>query len=107
MDAWINRYIFPNAVLPSIAALGTAMEDQLVVEDVHNIGPHYDMTLMAWLANFERAWPTLRGKYGDEFFRMWRYYLLTSAGSFRARYLQVYQLVMTIVGRKQPESIRS
>ncbi len=103
MDPWVNKHIFPNAVLPSIAAIGTSMEDQLVVEDVHNIGPHYDRTLMAWLANFEQAWPFLRARYSEQFFRMWRYYLLTSAGSFRSRYLQLFQIVMTRAGRAQPD----
>lgn len=102
MDPWINKYIFPNAALPSMSAIALAMEDQLVVEDVHNIGPDYDRTLMAWNTNFEKAWPALRERYGEQFFRMWRYYLLTAAASFRARYLQLFQVVITKVGRAHP-----
>jgi cyclopropane-fatty-acyl-phospholipid synthase len=103
MEPWFNKYIFPNAVLPTIAALGKSMEQLLVLEDVHNIGPHYDRTLMAWLANFEAAWPTLKNKYGERFYRMWRYYLLTSAAGFRVRYTQLFQLVMTRTGTTQPD----
>jgi cyclopropane-fatty-acyl-phospholipid synthase len=82
------------------------MEDVLVPEDVHNIGPHYDKTLMAWWEAFDAAWPTLRTRYGDPFYRMWKYYLMTSAASFRARYLNLQQIVATVAGTPQPTTIR-
>ena len=84
-EPWSNKYIFPNGMLPSIAQLGAAIEPNFVMEDWHNFGPYYDQTLMAWNDKFEKAWPGLRAKYGDRFYRMWRYYLLTSAGAFRSR----------------------
>ncbi len=102
-EPWTDKYIFPNGMLPSIAQLSTAMEGLFVIEDLHNIGPHYDPTLMAWHANFEKAWPDLREKYGDRFYRMWRYYLLSSAGGFRARNQQLWQIVFTRQGSPQPE----
>jgi cyclopropane-fatty-acyl-phospholipid synthase len=94
-DAWINKYIFPNGMIPSVAQLGKAMEGHWVVEDWHNFGPDYDKTLMAWWGNFDRAWPALQHKYGDRFYRMWKYYLLGCAGAFRARKLQLWQLVLS------------
>jgi cyclopropane-fatty-acyl-phospholipid synthase len=94
-DAWIDRYIFPNGMVPSVVQLGTAMEGLWAVEDWHNFGPDYDPTLMAWWENFRRAWPRLREKYGERFYRMWRYYLMSSAGAFRARRLQLWQLVLS------------
>ena len=84
-NSWTTRYIFPNSMLPSIAQLGKAMEGLFIMEDWHNFGPDYDKTLMAWHANFEKSWPELKEKYGDRFYRMWRYYLLSSAGGFRSR----------------------
>ena len=102
IDAWFHRYVFPNAAIPSLAQITAAMDGMFVPEDVHNIGPHYDRTLMAWAANFERAWPRLRTRYGDRFRRIWRYYLLSSAGAFRARFMQLYQVVMTRPGTRQP-----
>jgi len=102
-DPWTDKYIFPNGMLPSITQLGSAMEDLFVMEDWHNIGPHYDPTLMAWHANFEQAWPTLQPKYGDTFYRMWRYYLLSSAGGFRSRNTQLWQIVFTHMGTPQPD----
>jgi len=103
IDAWFHRYVFPNAAIPSLAQIGEAMDGLFVPEDVHNIGPHYERTLIAWARNFESAWPSLRVRYGERFRRIWRYYLLSSAGAFRARFLQLYQIVMTRPGTRQPE----
>ncbi|HEY3343742.1 MAG TPA: cyclopropane fatty acyl phospholipid synthase [Anaerolineaceae bacterium] len=102
-EPWTDKYIFPNGMLPSIPQLGAALEDRFVMEDWHNIGPHYDPTLMAWHANFEIAWPALRPDYGDRFYRMWRYYLLSSAGAFRSRSQQLWQIVFTRLGTLQPD----
>src|SRR5690348_9004845 len=95
INPWFDKYIFPNAVVPTLGQLATAMERILVPEDVQNIGPHYDRTLMAWWQNFDAAWPTLRPRYGDHFYRMWRFYLLISAAYFRAREHNLYQIVAT------------
>lgn len=94
-DAWIDRHIFPGAVLPSVAQLGAAMEPLFVLEDWHNFGADYDRTLLAWHRNVERRWPELGERYDDRFRRMWRYYLLGCAGAFRARYTQLWQLVLS------------
>ena len=106
-EPWTDKYIFPNGVLPSLSALSKSMEGLFVVEDLHNFGPDYDPTLMAWVANFEAAWPDLKSKYGDAFYRMWRYYLLTSAGGFRARNQQLWQIVFTRQGTPQPDCRKS
>lgn len=102
-DPWTNKYIFPNGMLPSIAQLGAAMEGLFVMEDWHNFGPHYDKTLMAWHANFEAAWPELKARYDKRFYRMWRYYLLSCAGGFRARNIQLWQIALTRTGTPQPD----
>lgn len=92
-DPWIDRYIFPGGMIPSIAQLGAALEPDWVVEDWHNFGPDYDRTLMAWHERFEAAWPRMGARYGERFARMWRYYLLSSAAAFRERRLQLWQFV--------------
>jgi cyclopropane-fatty-acyl-phospholipid synthase len=97
-DAWIERYIFPDSVLPSAAQLTRAFEGLFVLEDWENIGAHYDRTLMAWHRNVEAAWPDLSTRYSERFRRMWRYYLLTCAAGFRARRNQVWQLVLSPAG---------
>jgi len=108
-DPWITRYIFPNGVLPSARQIAKAAEGILTVEDWHNFPQDYDRTLMAWYANFERAWPDLEAKYGERFFRMWRYYLLASAGGFRAGGNQLWQIVFSrdgVADGYTPEAIR-
>jgi len=96
-DPWITKYIFPGGVIPSEARLTRAKEDLFVLEDWHNFGPDYDRTLMAWEANFVAAWPRLKEQEGldERFYRMWRYYLLSSAGAFRARGLNLWQMVLS------------
>ncbi|OYT97992.1 MAG: cyclopropane-fatty-acyl-phospholipid synthase [Burkholderiales bacterium PBB1] len=98
-DPWIHRYIFPNGELPTIAQIGRACERRFVVEDLHNFGADYDRTLMAWHANVEAAWPRFADRLGERFRRMWRYYLLSSAGAFRARDIQLWQWVLSKPGR--------
>jgi cyclopropane-fatty-acyl-phospholipid synthase len=96
-DPWITRYIFPGGVIPSEAQLTRAKEGQFVLEDWHNFGPDYDRTLMGWHDNFMSAWPELKEIEGldERFYRMWRYYLLSCAGAFRSRGLNLWQLVLS------------
>lgn len=94
-DPWIDRYIFPNGELPSVGQIGDAVDNLFVVEDVHNFGADYDRTLMAWYENFEESWPRFARQLGPRFYRMWRYYLLSCAGIFRARDIQLWQWVLS------------
>jgi cyclopropane-fatty-acyl-phospholipid synthase len=100
---WTLKYVFPNSSLPSIAQLGKAMEGLFVVEDWHNFGQDYDKTLMAWYENFKQAWPGLKHNYNERFYRMWEYYLLSCAGGFRSRSMQVWQIIMTKSGSNHPD----
>lgn len=97
-DAWFDKYIFPNGMLPSIQQLGRAIEGQFVMEDWHNIGADYDATLLSWYDNFTRNWDELKEHYSERFYRMWCYYLLSVAGGFRARNMQVWQVVLSPQG---------
>ena len=99
LDPWMDKYIFPNGHLPSMTLITKAVDRRLfgdailVMEDWHNFGPDYDQTLTAWYNNFERAWPELKEKYGERFYRMWKYYLLSCAGAFRSRKIHLWQIV--------------
>lgn len=97
-NEWISKYIFPNGNLPTISQIAKASEKLFVIEDWHNFGAYYDNTLMAWYDNFLRQWNTLKTKYDERFFRMWVYYLLSCAGTFRARSLQLWQIVFSKSG---------
>ena len=100
-DPWFDRYIFPGGVIPSLEALATAWQPRWVVEDLHNFGPDYDRTLMAWYANVSTAWDDLPN-YDERFRRTWDYYLLSSAASFRSRNLQLWQIVFRRAARVSP-----
>jgi len=97
-DPWLDRYIFPNGDLPSIQQIAQAVEGQFVVEDLHNFGADYDRTLMAWFDNFNHHWLEFNTEYGSEFYRKWSYYLLSCAGAFRARDIQLWQWVLSKQG---------
>ena len=94
-DPWLDRYIFPNSLSPSAKQITAAIERRFIMEDWHNFGTDYDHTLLAWHANFAQHWPQLKNNYDERFRRMWRYYLLSCAGGFRARHLQLWQVVLS------------
>jgi cyclopropane-fatty-acyl-phospholipid synthase len=100
---FIEKYIFPNAVAPSLAQIGRAIEGTFVLEDLHNIGPDYDPTLMAWWDNFDRTYSEISGRYDRKFYLMWKFYLLAAAGASRSRDGQLFQFVLTKTGRTQPD----
>lgn len=97
-EAWLDKYIFPNGVLPSMAQIGTSVENLFIFEDVFNFGADYDPTFMAWFTNFNNAWDSLKDRYDERFYRMWKYYLLSCAGAFRSRNVQDWQLVFSKKG---------
>jgi len=97
-DPWIDKYIFPNGDLPSIAQIATSIEGVFVAEDLHNFGADYDKTLMAWFDNFDAHWGEYAEELGEQFYRMWKYYLLSCAGAFRARDIQLWQWVLSKKG---------
>lgn len=98
VDPWINKYIFPNGCLPSVKHIAQASEGRFVMEDWHNIGADYDRTLMAWYERFKQGWPQLASRYSERFERMFSYYLNACAGAFRARDIQLWQVVFSHKG---------
>jgi cyclopropane-fatty-acyl-phospholipid synthase len=96
LGLWSEKYIFPNGMLPSIGQIGKAIENLFIMEDWHSFGQDYDKTLMAWYHNFEMNWGKIKSQYPERFYRMWKYFLLSSAGSFRSRKRsQLWQIVLS------------
>jgi cyclopropane-fatty-acyl-phospholipid synthase len=81
---WINREIFPGAVIPSFGQIGSGADDLFTALDAQEFGSYYDLTLMAWNENFEKGWPEIQHLYTPRFYRLWRYYLQICAAAFRA-----------------------
>ncbi|MBN1379576.1 MAG: cyclopropane fatty acyl phospholipid synthase [Gammaproteobacteria bacterium] len=98
-DPWVQKYIFPNGKVPSARSIVKAIKNHFIVEDWHNFGTDYDRTLTAWWGNFQNSWGSLQHKYSQRFYRMWKYYLLSCAGYFRAKQGQLWQIVLS-----KPES---
>jgi len=97
-DPWTMKYIFPNSMIPSAKQITDSAEELFYLEDWHNFGPDYDRTLMAWHRNFETNWDKIKDNYDDRFKRMWEHFLLSSAGSFRAKHNHLWQIVFSKMG---------
>jgi cyclopropane-fatty-acyl-phospholipid synthase len=94
-DPWIEKYIFPNGMLPSVQQIAKSAEKLFVIEDLHNFGQYYDNTLMAWHKAFVMNWPKFRERFDQVTFRKWTYYFLHLAGAFRARKNQLWQIILS------------
>jgi cyclopropane-fatty-acyl-phospholipid synthase len=94
-DPWIAKYIFPNSHLPSPSQLSAAAEGLFIVEEWQNWRADYDRTVMAWFQNFQNSWNQLKSRYDERFYRMWKYYLMASAGSFRSQQNQDWQILFS------------
>jgi len=92
IDPWFRKYIFQNTMIPSAKQITTAVEELFVLNDWHSFGYYYDHTLMAWHRNFQENWESIKDN-DERFYRMWSYYLLYSAGSFRCDNTQLWQIV--------------
>lgn len=97
-DPWTMKYIFPNSMIPSAKQITDAAEGLSYLEDWHNFGLDYDKTLMAWHRNFKTNWDKIKNNYDNRFKRMWEHFLLSSAGSFRAKHNHVWQVVFSKSG---------
>lgn len=92
---WITKYLFPNSEVPSLLQITEAMKNLFIMEDWHNFSADYDKTIMVWFDNFNKNWNKLKDEYNEKFYRMWKFYLLYCAGAFRARRLQLWQIILS------------
>ncbi|MDD2807600.1 MAG: cyclopropane fatty acyl phospholipid synthase [Patescibacteria group bacterium] len=99
-DAWLLKYIFPNSMLPAAEEIIRSSKGLFIMEDWHNFGLDYDKTLLAWFSNFDKNWNNLKEGYNETFYRMWKYYLLSSAALFRTRKTQLWQIVFSKQGTR-------
>lgn len=98
-DDWVDKYIFPNGMTPSIAQLGKAMEGHWVMEDWHNFGPSYAKTLDAWNQR-AKSYFAKTDRYPSRFQRMWEFYLVGSKVIFDTRASQLWQILLSPHGLK-------
>jgi cyclopropane-fatty-acyl-phospholipid synthase len=92
---WIQTYIFPGGLCPSLAALEVATHDtRLLIRSVSDIADHYVTTLSTWRTRFMGRLDDVRALGFDErFIRMWEYYLALSEAGFATGLSQDLQIV--------------
>lgn len=92
-DAWTQRYIFPGGHIPSLSEIIPAIERSgLLIADIEILRLHYAETLLRWSWRFAAHRATARAMYGEDFCRMWEFYLSAAEMSFRKRLLMVFQI---------------
>ena len=95
-NAFIERYIFPGGYIPALSEVLPAIEKSgLMVTDVEILRLHYAETLREWRKRFLANWQKASERMGEEFCRMWEFYLAGSETSFRYQNLMVFQLQLT------------
>jgi cyclopropane-fatty-acyl-phospholipid synthase len=95
---WIERYVFPGCLIPSLTALSRAATgaSTLMIEEVEEIGVHYAETLRRWRERFHARIDDVRSLGYDRRFELtWDFYLAFSEAAFRTRSLRDVQLLLT------------
>jgi cyclopropane-fatty-acyl-phospholipid synthase len=93
---WIQTYIFPGGLCPSLAVIEQASHGtRLLVREVRDIASSYALTLRAWRTRFLEQTDAVRVQgFDDRFIRMWEYYLALSEAGFATGVTQDLQIVM-------------
>ncbi len=91
---WIQRYIFPGGVLPSLTAIESALEGtELLITGIGDVRESYALTLKTWRTRFFERLDDVRALgFDDRFIRMWDYYLSISEAGFRTGMTQDLQI---------------
>ncbi len=92
VNPWIRRYIFPGGYIPSLSDIAPAVERaHLVSTDIEVLRRHYALTLKAWNRRFQRVRSEFAASKGEDFCRMWEFYLVASQTAFEVGDLVVLQ----------------
>jgi cyclopropane-fatty-acyl-phospholipid synthase len=93
---WIRKYIFPGGYLPALEEIIKAIEDlDFCLIDIDNWRLHYYKTLKEWLKRFEANREWVLKNLGENFYRMWKFYLTASAVSFKVASNYVFQILLS------------
>jgi cyclopropane-fatty-acyl-phospholipid synthase len=97
---WIEKYVFPGCLIPSLGALTQAMGGSgLMVHEVDEIGFHYAETLRRWRSSFHDRIDDVRAHgYDRRFERTWDFYLAFCEAGFRTRGLRDAQILLARPG---------
>jgi len=93
---WIQKYIFPGGLCPSLGAINKASSKYFNIENSENLAKSYAETLRVWRENFNNSWEEISKEgYDEKFQRMWNYYLCYCEAGFDYDVLGTYQIEMT------------
>lgn len=95
---WIQKYIFPGSLLPSVSAINGSINrtGDLTMVDLKDIGLHYGQTLKLWFDQFNSNLPSVKALgFDDAFIRKWNYYFCYCEAAFAMRNINVMQLIYT------------
>ncbi len=95
-DPWIKKYIFPGGVVPSLREMiAYSTERGFHIQDVENLRPHYNRTLLCWQKNYREHIDQVRQMFDESFVRMWDLYLASCAATFHNGVIDLHQILMT------------
>ena len=91
---FIQKYIFPGGMLPSVKALEKIANQKKFDFQIKNqMADSYYQTLEMWRKNFNNKWDIIKNLgYSEDFKRMWNFYLSYCSGGFKAKTIDVYQI---------------
>ncbi|MXV16112.1 SAM-dependent methyltransferase [Hufsiella ginkgonis] len=93
---WIQKHIFPGSLLPSVAAINSAVNrtGDMTLVDLKDLGLDYAATLKTWFEQFNQNLQKVHALgFDDAFVRKWNYYLCYCEAAFTMRNINVMQLV--------------
>jgi len=92
-NPFIAKYIFPGGYIPALSEVLPAIERAgLIVSDIEILRLHYAETLKAWRERFMARRQEAVALKGEEFCRMWEFYLAGSETAFRYQGMMVFQI---------------
>lgn len=96
VNQWINKYIFPGGVLPSLREIiYKGVDKGFHIIDVESLRRHYVKTLLSWYKNFTEKEDIIEEMFDKRFVRMWRLYLVGCAANFSIGGNDLHQIVFT------------
>ena len=95
IDEFTRKHLFGHSIMPYTWEVEEELREDFVIEQVESLGLHYGETLLAFIKNVEKAWPTLSNKIDEKYYRMLTLFARLGVFAYRYRKLDVWQVVAT------------
>ena len=95
-NPWLNKYIFPGTYVPVLREMVRLLaENGQKITDIENLRLHYSLTIGRWLERFDSNEEKIKEKYGENFIRMWRFYLIACLAGFKYGESRLFQITFS------------